>query len=174
MTTAVPNAIATGTLTPRPPYDFAKTLAFLRSFTPTAGEQALDTESVTKAVTLHGRAVAFTLRDAGTVEAPQLAYTLHSESPLRADEHAAMTGRIGFFLSVDDDLRPFYALGQADSAFAPVIARFYGLHQPKFLTSFEIACLAMLAQRVPMPLAHRTKMALVERFGTRITVDGTI
>ena len=31
----------TGTLTPRAPFDFAKTLGFLYGFGPTAGEQAL-------------------------------------------------------------------------------------------------------------------------------------
>lgn len=163
---------STGTLKPQAPYDFAKTLGFLRAFTPTAGEQTLDAETITKAVTLNGRAVAFTLRGTGTVAAPLLEYTLRSETPLSMDEEAAMADRISFFLSLDDDLRPFYALGRTDAAFAPVIERFYGLHQPKFLTPFEIACWAILGQRIPMPIAHRIKMALVERFGTSITVEG--
>jgi DNA-3-methyladenine glycosylase II len=46
----------------------------------------------------------------------------------------------------------------------------YGLHQPKFLTPFEIACWAILGQRQPWRVAHRTKMALVERWGTSITL----
>jgi DNA-3-methyladenine glycosylase II len=160
----------TGKLTPRPPFDFAKTLGFLQAFTPTAGEQALAAGSVTKALTLHGRAVAFALRAAGTVEEPRFAYTLFSEQPLSEAEHATVTDRIRFFLSLDDDLQAFYTTGRADPHFAPVIERFYGLHQPKFLTPFEIACWSILGQRVPMPIAHRTKMALVERWGTSITL----
>lgn len=162
--------IATGKLTPRSPFDFAKTLGFLHAFTPTAGEQDLTVNSVIKAVTLHDRAIAFELRSTGTTEEPQLAYTLFTELPLNDIDHAAVADRIRFFLSLDDDLQPFYAIGCADPRFAPVIKRFYGLHQPKFLTPFEIACWAVLAQRVPMPIAHRMKMALVERWGTSISL----
>jgi DNA-3-methyladenine glycosylase II len=163
----------TGALTPRPPFDFAKTHSFLRGFSPTAGEQTLTVDAVTKAVTIQGRAVAFELRGEGTIEAPRIAYTLYSERLLSQEERAIAEDRIRFFLSLDDDLQPFYALGRADPVFAPVIERFYGLHQPKFLTPFEIACWAVLGQRIPMRIAHRVKLALVERWGTSITLpDG--
>jgi DNA-3-methyladenine glycosylase II len=163
----------TGALTPRAPFDFAKTHGFLHGFSPTAGEQRFDVGSVTKAVTINGRAVAFEVSSAGTIEEPRLVYTLSSERPLSEAEHAAVADRMGFFLSVDDDLRPFYTLGRADPTFAPVIERFYGLHHPKFLTPFEIACWAVLGQRIPMRLAHRIKLTLVERWGTSITLpDG--
>src|ERR1700731_184339 len=89
----------TGTLTPRAPFDFAKTLGFLHGFGPTAGEQALAIASVTKALTLQGRAVAFEMRSAGTIEQPALTYTLFSEHPLSGTEHAAVADRIRFFLS---------------------------------------------------------------------------
>ena len=127
---------------------------------------------LTKAVTLHGQAVAFELRNAGTVEDPQLGYTLYSEQPLSESEQAIMTDRIRFFLSLDDNLQPFYAIGRADAAFAPIIERLYGLHQPKFLTPFEIACWAILGQRQPWRMAHRTKLAMIERWGTNITLPG--
>lgn len=162
-----------GTLTPRAPFDFAKTLGFLYGFGPTAGEQALAPDSVTKALTLGGRAVAFQVRSTGTVEQPALAYTLFSEQPLSEAEHAAVADRMGFFLSIDDDLQPFYTVARNDPHFAPVIERLYGLHQPKFLTPFEIACWAVLGQRIPWRVAHAVKMALVERWGTSITLpDG--
>jgi DNA-3-methyladenine glycosylase II len=165
----------TGTLTPQAPFDFVKTLAFLGDFTPTAGEQTVATDAVTKAVTLHGHAIAFNVRDIGTLEEPRVAYTLYSEHPLSESEQHAVVDRIRFFLSLDDDLRPFYAIGRTDPAFAPVIEHLYGLHQPKFLTPFEIACWAILTQRNPITIAHRTKMALVERWGTCITLpEGTL
>jgi DNA-3-methyladenine glycosylase II len=164
----------TGELTPRAPFDFAKTLSFLRAFSPTAGEQALADATITKAVTLHRQAVAFELRSTGTIEQPRLAYTLSAERPLSDEEHTIIADRVRFFLSLDDDLEPFYAIGRADPAFATTIERFYGLHQPKFLTPFEIACWAILGQRIPMPIAHRIKLTLLERFGTSITVNGVI
>jgi DNA-3-methyladenine glycosylase II len=166
--------LTTGTLTSQPPFDFDKTLAFLGAFTPTEGEQAVVTNSITKAITLNNRAIAFNVRNTGTLEEPRIAYTLYSASPLSEIEQSAIIDRIRFFFSLDDDLQPFYAIGYADPAFAPVIERLYGLHQPKFLTPFEIACWAILAQRNPLAIAHHTKMALVHRWGTSITLpDGT-
>lgn len=162
--------IITGTLKPHPPFDFAKTLGFLHAFGPTADEQALAVGSVTKAVTLHGCAIAFELQSTDTTEEPQIAYTLFSEQPLSEADHTVVTDRIRFFLSLDDDLQPFYTIGRADPKFAPLIERLRGLHQPKFLTPFEIACWAILGQRMPWRMAHRTKMAVVERWGTSITL----
>jgi DNA-3-methyladenine glycosylase II len=171
MLTADNLRVITGTLTPRSPFDFARTLGFLHAFGPTADEQALADGSVTKAVTLHGHAVAFNVQNVGTIEDPRLAYTLIAEHPLSDADHAAIADRMRFFLSLDDDLQSFYTIGRADPRFAPVIERFYGLHQPKFLTPFEIACWAILGQRIPWKVAHRMKMALVERWGTSITLS---
>jgi DNA-3-methyladenine glycosylase II len=168
-------SIINGTLTPCAPFDFAKTLVFLGGFTPTEGEQTLTAAAITKAVTINGRAVAFALSSVGTVDEPSIAYTLYSERALTEAEHAAIRDRISFFLSLEDDLQSFYRIGLADSHFEPIIKQLYGFHQPKFLTPFETACWAVLVQRIPMNIAHRIKMALVERWGTSITLpDGEL
>jgi DNA-3-methyladenine glycosylase II len=172
MMTSSELSTTTSTLVAKPPFDFTKTLGFLYGFGPTTGEQEIGFDAVTKAITLHRRAVAFEVRSAGTVEQPRLAYTLLSEQPLSEEEQASVADRIRFFLSLDDDLQPFYAIAQADAPFAPVVERLYGLHQPKFLTPFEIACWAVLGQRIPWRMAHRIKMAMVEHWGTSITLPG--
>lgn len=153
-------------------FDFAKTLDFLQGFGPTAGEQELTGQVLTKAITLQRRAVAFEVSSVGTIEEPELACVLTSERPLSETEQAAVEDRIRFFLSLDDDLKPLYRTGSTDPSFAPLIERLYGLHQPKFLTPFEIACWAVLGQRIPWRVAHRIKLALVERWGTSITLPG--
>jgi DNA-3-methyladenine glycosylase II len=42
----------------------------------------------------------------------------------------------------------------------------------QYRTPFEIACWAVITQRTPIPVARRFKQTLVERYGTRITLDG--
>ena len=163
----------TGIITPTPPYSFDKSLGFLESFSPTRDEQSLAARTLTKAIMVAGQAVVFQVTSTGTVEEPQLGYSLFSEQPLPAAAQAAARDRLAFFLSLDDDLRPFYALGLADEAFAPEIRRLYGLHQVKFPTPFENAAWAVLAQRSPIPVARKVKQALVERFGASLTVNGT-
>src|SRR5205814_8636298 len=102
---------------------------------------------------------------------PQLEYTLFSTQPITEETQNAVVERMTFFLSLKDDLQPFYRIGQEDADFSPIIELLYGYHQVKFLTPFENACWAVLTQRTPMPIAKKLKQALVERFGARLTID---
>lgn len=161
-----------GTIAATPPFDFAHSLAFLNDFPPTAGQQAITAQTLTKAVIVGDVPLAFTVRASGTTEEPGLAYTLHADTPLDPTHVEAALDRIGFFLGLADDLRPFYAIGATDPAFAPVQARLHGYHQAKFLTPFENACWAILTQRNPMAQARRAKEALIARYGGGVTVEG--
>jgi DNA-3-methyladenine glycosylase II len=164
-------AQVSGTLHPTPPFDFNKTLAFIEGFSPTKAEQSLAGRALSKAIMVQGQAVVFTARSTGSVEAPRLEYTLFSAQPLPAQVEATAVDRLRFFLSLDDDLRPFYAAAQADPAFAPEVRRLYGLHHVKFPTPFENAAWAVLSQRAPIPVARKLKDAVVERFGANLVVD---
>ncbi len=162
---------ASGELSPTPPFDFAKSLAFLGHFAPTRQEQTLLPRALTKAVAVGGRAVVFRAAPAGTVEAPRLAYTLHADGPLDAATERALADCIAFYLSLADNLRPFYALARDDPPFASVVARLYGYHQVKFPTPFENACWAVLSTRTPPVVARKLKDALTARFGAVLAVD---
>src|SRR5437899_3339756 len=100
----------TGHLTPTPPFDFAKSLNFLGSFAPLQGEQTLVASTLTKAVYVEEQIVAFQLTSVGNVEAPELEYTLFSDQPISDAVKSRAVDRIGFFLSLNDDLRPFYQM----------------------------------------------------------------
>jgi DNA-3-methyladenine glycosylase II len=163
---------ATGALTPRPPFDFNTSLDFLGEFSPTTGEQSVAERRLTKALQIGGRAIVFQATWNGAIETPRLDYTLFAEQPIDAATQRAAADRIRFFLSLDDDLQPFYAIGRADPAFAPVIELLYGYHQVKFPTPFESACWAILSQRNAMPAARTLKQALVEHFGVGLELDG--
>jgi DNA-3-methyladenine glycosylase II len=160
------------TLYPTPPFDFNKSLDFLHGFAPTRDEQSLAARTLTKAIMVAGQVVVFEVVSTGTVDAPRLDVTLHTAQPLTPAALAAARDRLSFFLSLDDDLRPFYALAQADPAMAPEIQRLYGLHQVKFPTPFENAAWAVLSQRAPIPIARQMKQAVVERFGASLDLAG--
>jgi DNA-3-methyladenine glycosylase II len=162
----------TGTLTPTPPFDFEKSLDFLGFFAPMEGEQALAGRALSKAVLLEGQIVVFQVAASGSVEAPRLDYTLRSDRPIGDATRRAAEDRIAFFLSLDDDLRPFYAIGLDDPPFAALVRRLYGYHQVKFLTPFENACWAVLTQRNPIPIAKQVKQAIVDRYGASLELAG--
>jgi DNA-3-methyladenine glycosylase II len=136
-------------------------------------EQTLASHSLTKATCIDGQTIIFRLTGTGTIEEPQLEYTLFSEQPINEAMQSATSERISSFLSLTDDLRPFYALAREDTDFAPIVDQLYGYHQVKFLTPFETACWAILTQRNTMAIASKMKRALVERFGSSLELEGT-
>src|SRR6266516_1588606 len=123
---------------------------------------------------IYDQTVVFQLTSPETIEEPRLEYTLYSAHPFTDPIISAMTERITFYLSLADDLRPFYRIGREDLDFAPIIEHLYGYHQVKFLTPFENACWAVLTQRNPMNMAQKTKQALIERFGSTLKVGETV
>lgn len=163
-----------GLLTPKSPFDFSKSLEFLGEFPPMREDLTLDEQSLTRAVSFGGQAVVFRIRSTGLIKNPRLKYALFSERPLFAGIRDAMIDRIGFFLSLFDDLEAFYRLGYGDMDFAPVLQRQYGLHHVKFITPFECASWAILSQRYPMGAAQKVKQAITEKFGTALEVDHRI
>lgn len=163
---------ANGTLPVTPIFDFARSLEFLSNFYPMHEEQEVTSTTLTKAMMVNGRCVAFRVEDIGSVERPEISYTLFSEEPLDAASQRKVSERISFFLSLQDDLRPFYAIAQQDEDFAPVLHHRYGLRHVKFLTLCEIACWSILTQRRAIAIARKMKSALMERYGGSITVEG--
>ena len=151
-----------GKLFPVHPFDFSKSVNFMNMFTPTSGEQTLKDLSFTKAVYIEDQTMAFRLESNGTVEEPVLLYTLFSNESITEHIESELLSRIKFFLSLEDDLKPFYNRGIKDKRFKQVIKKLYGLHQVKFLTPFEAACWAVLAQRISMKVAHSMKERLTQ------------
>jgi DNA-3-methyladenine glycosylase II len=161
-----------GVLNPVAPYNFQFSLGFIQKFSPTRGEQSINPGSLTKAILIEGEPVVFRVENGGTVDSPCLRYTLFAERPITETQAATARDRIAFFLSLNDDLKPFYALGRDDPHFSAVIDRLYGLHQVKFLTPFENLIWAILTQRNRIANARVMKDAIVAKYGRSLTVDG--
>jgi DNA-3-methyladenine glycosylase II len=145
----------------------------LRGFPLMREDQTITDDAVTRAVVVAGETVVFRAASTGTVDEPLLDVTLYAAQPISDAVRVAALNRVAFFLSIADDLASFYAIGRGDAAFAPVIAQLYGYHQVKFLTPFDNAAWAILSQRTPMAAARKTWNALIDRYGSSLTVDGT-
>jgi len=163
-----------GTLIPAPPFNFDKSLNFLGVFMPTKQEQTISSHTLSKAISIDGQTIVFQLISIGTTENPQLEYTLFSAQPITEETQNAVVERMTFFLSLEDDLQPFYRIGQEDADFSPIIELLYGYHQVKFLTPFENACWAVLTQRNPMKIAQKTKQVLIEKYGNHLDVNENV
>lgn len=136
-------------------------------------EHTLSAHTLTKAISIAGQLIVFQLSPTGSIKSPQLEYTLVSEQPIDTTTKSSVLECITFFLSLVDDLEPFYLIAHNDPAFAPIIEQLYGYHQVKFVTPFESACWAVLSQRNLLTVAQRMKQSLVETYGSRLSINRT-
>ena len=86
-----------GTLTPKSPFDFDKSLEFLGHFRPAMGQQTTTDGILTKASSLHGQIFAFQMSSIGTVDYPELAYILFSEVEISPALHDTIRQNLTFF-----------------------------------------------------------------------------
>lgn len=152
------------------PFDFRKSLDFLAGFGPMTGEQSVEGGFATKAIIVEGQVLALRLkgRDGAGVD-----YELFSAEPVSEHTIDSAAKRASFFLSLEEDVRPFYSIAkEKDPKFYPVVERAWGLHQVKFPSFLEIACWALINQRMQGAVALRIKRSLTERYGGKVEVDG--
>ncbi len=163
----------TGTLDAVEPYDFGRSLDFLQGFGPMSGEQSVEGGSAIKAIMAEGQVVAVRLEKGekpATVD-----YELLSVEAISSGLAESMRERISFFLSLEDDVKPFYSIAkEKDPKFYPIVERAWGLHQVKFPSFLEIACWALINQRIQRPIALRIKRSLTERYGGSVELDGKV
>jgi DNA-3-methyladenine glycosylase II len=139
------------------PFELAQTLTFLRRFLPSATETIVADDAVTAAITVDGRACAFTLRTRGT--------QLVAETP-----SAEVARRAADWIGAADDLRALYAAAAGDPPFAALVRVLHGLHQVRFLGLEDITAYSVMMQRASIARAVGYKRKFLERFGHRVEV----
>ncbi len=162
-----------GTLETAAPFNLYRSARFLEMFRPMRDEQKITDRSIEKAIMIHGQIILFKIKQKGTQDNDAVEYELISPERLDKPVCENVIDRISFFLSLNEDVKPFYEIARKeDPKFYPVIERFWGFHHVKFLTLLETATWAILAQRAPLSIAKKMKQRLIERFGWSIEVDG--
>src|SRR5437773_7638968 len=73
-----------GFLTPKPPFDFAKSLDFLGAFTPMRDDHQIEEQSLTRAVAVGGQTVVFKIRSTGLIKNPRLKRSEEHTSELQS------------------------------------------------------------------------------------------
>jgi DNA-3-methyladenine glycosylase II len=158
----------TMSLRPVAPFAFDLSLRFLAGFPATAGEQRIEDGVLAKAFRVAGT----TLLARVAADGPSLRVEASASGSVPAEARAALADRLRFWLGLDDDLTPFYALADGDPPFAAVVAGLHGYHQVKFPSPTEIVCWSILVQRTQTRVAQAMKRRIVEAFPEN-EVDGT-
>ena len=158
-------------LYPTPPFDFELTAGYHTYFQGRSGADNVEGGVYRRLLDLDGRLILASVSSTGTVDAPELALELRGEDLIDADEQRA-AAQVRWMLGIDQELAPFYALAESDSALAGLVQQFPGLHLPRTATLFEALTLAILGQQISAAVARAMRILLIERFGACAEYDG--
>lgn len=161
-----------GNLRATPPFDFTKSLDYLRQFPPPALDLAVDDDSFLKAFRVQGQTLLSRVCNGGIAGETSLKYVIFSDKEVSKDLEPVFLDRLQSFLSLDDDLRQFYSMAEQDPRFWPIVEDLFGYHPVRFQSPFETAVWAILSQRNRMATARNMYRRLVRRFGYEAELDG--
>jgi DNA-3-methyladenine glycosylase II len=156
-------------LTPRPPYDFAWTLAWLRTSSSAVLEQVDADDTYRRALRLAGRDVLLVMRSTGTIDAPRLLLEVHGDDIDAATLAAAATHIRRVFL-LDADAAPFHAVVRRDPTLDVLVQRLPGARPQVLAGPYEATLWAIIGQQVNVTFARALKGRLVDLCGRRLTV----
>jgi DNA-3-methyladenine glycosylase II len=156
---------------PTAPFDFELTAGYHTYFQGRYGTDSLVGGVYRRLLDLGGKLVLASVRPEGSVSEPELAVELQGDGLTPAEVVEAQR-QVAWLLGTDQDLAPFYALSQGDSALSAIAERFYGLHLPHTASVFEAMVLAILGQQIATTVARIIRTLMIETYGPRQTIDG--
>jgi 3-methyladenine DNA glycosylase/8-oxoguanine DNA glycosylase len=110
----------------------------------------------------------------GTTEAPRLELTIVSGEQLSSTEVDEVRTRVAWHLSVDDDLRPFYAQAEGDPVMTASIDYNFGGKAKRAYSLFDAVIEVILFQNTAFRRAYAMRANLVAAFGDQFVADGRV
>ncbi|MBE2268000.1 MAG: DNA-3-methyladenine glycosylase 2 family protein [Anaerolinea sp.] len=154
-------------ITPKPPYDFAKTLRGARFLYVMGREHAGTFRRVIRA----GSGLALLeVAGIGTVEQPRIQARVLATSG-HVDE-SALIAKARRIVNADSDLTPFYAYAKNNPALGTLIEPLYGLHTFQADTLFEAVALTVIEQQITLKMAQTSERWLLAWANESIHYDG--
>lgn len=163
-------------LFPKPPYDFALALRYLAT-SPSAVLEDVSEEGVyRRALSIDNINALVTVHSKGTVSAPHLLVSVGADTESGNSAPPAVmnevVARVRAIFSVDDDSERFELSCSRDPVFAELIRRYTGLRPVLIAEPYEALLWAIIGQQVNVTFARKLKLALTERCGRSLILNG--
>ncbi len=123
-----------------------------------------------RVLALDGELHGYALRWPGPPDGVRLSVTIPRPQSTRVAE--AVAAEVRRLLGLDFDLPGFYRMAKADRVLGGLIPPLYGLRPTLAPTPFEMLVGAITAQQVNLTFALTTRRRLIQRFGSRVDVEG--
>lgn len=95
-------------------------------------------------------------------------------SAVGSSDHGAVEDIVRLTFGTDVDVAPLTHIASADPIFGSLVQAYAGLRPVVIPDLFETVVWAILGQQINVQFAAKCKRALVERFGSRLAVDGRV
>lgn len=119
-----------------------------------------------------GEVYGLKLDPAGKVERPDIFCEVHTNKRLDVNERKRLLGVVSWTLSLEEDLKPFYALAKRDSLVKTLVEDLYGMKRTKRPDIFPQLILAVTLQMAPIARSDQMMDLLIKEYGEKITFDG--
>lgn len=119
-----------------------------------------------------GRLVKVDVVSRGSVDAPLLELIVRCDEPLADSDLTEICELVTWHLWLDDDLRPFYALAEADPVLSASVAFNYGGKPKSSFTMFDAIVDCICAQNTLFRRLYAMRTNLARAFGDELVADG--
>jgi DNA-3-methyladenine glycosylase II len=119
-----------------------------------------------------GKLFGLKLWSVGTVEKPEMRCKVYSHEKLGQSERRELLKTIAWMLNLDEDIRPFYRLGEHDSLVKALVKDLYGMRNTRQPDIFSRLILAVTLQMAPIARSDQMMDLLIREYGERVRFDG--
>jgi len=151
-------------LKPKPPFDFDLTAKHMYVLPPSNYSGGVYVRAMKLS---SGKVVRLSISSEGTVERPQLAVLIESDSEMGEADQREITEKVTFMFSLQEDLEEFYPLIEEDPVLKYAKEDLYGLKIQTTPAFFEGMIIGFCSQWVSFSRAVKMMDKLIERFGER-------
>jgi len=156
-----------------PPYDFSLTVRKPAGWSLLTPFETFEDGTLWTGMRLNsGEMLGLKLRSAGTVEKPKVFCKVFSREKLSAEERKGLSGTVAWMLSLEEDVREFYALAESDPILKTLVKDLYGTRRTKRPDIFPQLVLALTLQMAPIKRSSQMRNLLIREYGEKMVFDG--
>lgn len=157
-------------LAPRPPFDLALALLYLR-LSPSTIAERVGPHRYERAIWLGERPALVRVTPAARPD--RLRATLHSTRSERGDA-ALLRTLVQRLFGLRDDVAGLDGVAASDPVFGALVARYRGVRPILILDPLEALAWAIIGQQINVAFAAKLKRVLIEHFGEQLACDGQL
>jgi DNA-3-methyladenine glycosylase II len=155
------------------PYDFALTVHKPAGWSLLTPFEVFEKGILWTAIRMSsGKLFGLKLWSVGTVKKPEMRCKVYSHERLGQSERRELLKTIAWMLNLDEDIRPFYRLGEHDSLVKVLVDDLYGMRNTRQPDIFSRLILAVTLQMAPIARSDQMMNLLIREYGERLRFDG--